>query len=1084
MRWPVLFLALLLTMCGLKGRAQSMEEDALLGILHHHLDSIYRTFSKSQEVYFLSYRVEKCEQYLLGSSVGSLTQQQHTQQSWLTIQIRVGNTYLDNFSYAGNSSSYLYSKPIALPLDDQGKLVSQILDCEVDKAYQEARFRYYKALVEKERGLLYSPVGDFTLEVPVSYYEPPAEVYTFPEEMLTQRLNTCTRLLTSDPNMDCGAMLSFTMRRSYLVSSEGAMVVQNQAHSHLKLTVTRISKEGLATSLFQTYDTEYPEELPVAENLMQSVLQMEASLASAESLTPAEPTLCPVIFAESAAAGFWHQALVPLVTDYAGTLGLSLLPEEVTIVSDPTQKQFDECRLSGTYIYDDEGNPAQPLTLVDHGLLQNGLYACESSRQGHRSNGHGRAIPGMQPVAQPANLLVSSSNPYSQDELIRMLREELKATGMSYGYWVSDVQPDVEGHWSAPSAQRIYADGRPNDWVYGISFEGSSRNLLSQVVALGNLVHCSEVNIQGAANYHCCSPAVLVRQVESTSLDNRPHKVSLPPFSYNGGEIETADRLAEVVFSVMDEALENAMEGLDSVAPHAAYYVGYLVGDMHVYHVESRCGSTMIAWESPVRNVETQVLLGSNLLNSGRLVQNGLEDSAPFPLDNDYNNMLRALSVSTDRAYKRAKVQMAEKVQVLRLLGDSLTMTRPQDRTAAWVTNKMEVDDGHHGDLSQMQVVANEVSKEMEKYDFLSSKAVYIDAFHGTAYFKATDGVQYANPLSLLRLRLTAELTMPDGHRLVDYEDIYFHDILELQEEGNVYKNVHQNIVSMVERLQDYQQAEWMRDANYAGPVVVTDEGAAQLFIHAFLEAESNLLLSSDPLRLEEVTSMKTHANELWADNVDKRLIHRSLDVNAINTRSEYESISLIGQFEVDADGVKSEDKREIIRHGELVSPLTHRMATGSLGQSNGHLRLAVYDGRVVTEPCAGVLELSGNRHMDEAKMLKALREQSKSAGYSYAYVIRKIVQTPDDCLVYAERVHNGSGKRSPVILSMPWEVTMSDFEQLSAVSKTQKAYNMVVDCGASSVWDAESSLRGVSCSVIVPEMLYFDRLNLLKIKK
>ncbi len=62
--------------------------------------------------------------------------------------------------------------------------------------------------------------------------------------------------------------------------------------------------------------------------------------------------------------------------------------------------------LNGSYKYDDEGVPAQPVTLVKNGVLT-GFLLSRAPVQGFKaSNGHGRSAPGWNPAARQGNLMV------------------------------------------------------------------------------------------------------------------------------------------------------------------------------------------------------------------------------------------------------------------------------------------------------------------------------------------------------------------------------------------------------------------------------------------------------------------------------------------------------------------------------------------------------------------------------------------------------------------------------------------------------------------------------------------------------
>ena len=52
-----------------------------------------------------------------------------------------------------------------------------------------------------------------------------------------------------------------------------------------------------------------------------------------------------------------------------------MLPAFLSVADDPTLKELNGVRLSGSYDFDDEGVPASRVQAVDHGVLKNFLMS-------------------------------------------------------------------------------------------------------------------------------------------------------------------------------------------------------------------------------------------------------------------------------------------------------------------------------------------------------------------------------------------------------------------------------------------------------------------------------------------------------------------------------------------------------------------------------------------------------------------------------------------------------------------------------------------------------------------------------------
>src|SRR5437660_2458804 len=129
---------------------------------------------------------------------------------------------------------------------------------------------------------------------------------------------------------------------------------------------------------------------------------------------PAQDYTGPVLFEARAAAPMLAQVLGPAVngarppisfspvmeqmlgnlggkSDWVGRLGARVLPAGVSLVDDPSARDFRGTPLIGSYAVDNEGVRAQKVTLVDSGNLKNELMSRRPGPDFNESNGHGRA---------------------------------------------------------------------------------------------------------------------------------------------------------------------------------------------------------------------------------------------------------------------------------------------------------------------------------------------------------------------------------------------------------------------------------------------------------------------------------------------------------------------------------------------------------------------------------------------------------------------------------------------------------------------------------------------------------------------
>src|SRR4029077_11030159 len=163
-----------------------------------------------------------------------------------------------------------------------------------------------------------------------------------------------------------------------------------------------------------------------------------------------DPSVGPALLTGRAAAVFFHEVFghraeghrqkdVAEGQTFAKKVGQPILPDFLSIVDDTTMKKLGPQDLLGYLQFDDEGVPAQRVTLVDHGVLKNFEMSRSPLVGFPRSNGHGRRQLGAEPVSRQGNLIVQSSRAVTNAELRAKLIELIKAQGKPYGLLIDDI---------------------------------------------------------------------------------------------------------------------------------------------------------------------------------------------------------------------------------------------------------------------------------------------------------------------------------------------------------------------------------------------------------------------------------------------------------------------------------------------------------------------------------------------------------------------------------------------------------------------------------------------------------------------
>jgi hypothetical protein len=170
---------------------------------------------------------------------------------------------------------------------------------------------------------------------------------------------------------------------------------------------------------------------------------------------------------------------------FASSYHARVLPDWINVVDDPGLKSYEGKGLVGAYEIDDEGVPAQSVSLVESGRLKNYLIGRTPVKDFPQSNGHGRAGLTAAPHPSLGVMQVTAQNGVADEALMQQLIQMGKERGLNSVYYVKTL-----GSGLAPQLiYRVSVDGASPgklELVRGaVLDEVDQRALRSSVVAAG-----------------------------------------------------------------------------------------------------------------------------------------------------------------------------------------------------------------------------------------------------------------------------------------------------------------------------------------------------------------------------------------------------------------------------------------------------------------------------------------------------------------------------------------------------------------------------------------------------------------------
>lgn len=550
-----------LSLCLLLGSpalfAQQPPPDSVLAAMRQELDRSMQGLKRTPvPPYFLSYELTDNRAINLSAAIGTLISATDETTRVLDLDLRVGDYKLDS-SHPFRQETF--SEPMQerleapkMPLDDDPLALRVALWQSTEQHYRHAveRLQQIQANVQvKVAQEDQSP--DFSAE-PLHVYSEPIADFSLDKPAWEQKLRNLTKPFADHKEiLEANAQLDAEIETRRYVNSEGSEIRMSTPFYRLIIWATAKADDGMELPLYQTYMSFRPDGLPDEAALSADVNKMIVTLLALIKAPVADPYTGPAILSGRASGVFFHEIFGHRVEgqrqkneDDAQTfkrkVNQAVLPDFLSVYSDPTLRQLRHTELLGYYAFDDEGVPARRVTVVQNGVLKNFLMSRSPIAGFDRSNGHGRHQQGYAAAARQSNLIVESSKSVTRDDLKKMLIEQIKAANKPYGLFFDDI----EGGFTftqrvIPNAfnvrptvvYRVYPDGR-EELVRGVDLIGTPLTSFSKIVATDDDEEVFN-GICGAESgwvpVSASAPGMLISQIEVQRKEKSQERAPLLP---------------------------------------------------------------------------------------------------------------------------------------------------------------------------------------------------------------------------------------------------------------------------------------------------------------------------------------------------------------------------------------------------------------------------------------------------------------------------------------------------------------------------------------------------------------------------
>jgi TldD protein len=406
--------------------------------------------------YYVEYRLLDLDFREISGEFGTLLNSNHSRSRFMDVEARVGNYKLDssNFISEDGFRGFIGSTG-SVGIDRDYDSLRQDLWIATDQAFKEAVETYSRKQAYLSSLARQSDINDFSKAEPVHLVEP-LIMADWTNRNWDQEARDTSAALRAFPQIyESRVTYYLVYATEYLVTSEGTEIRTNRSFAAIESGMNALADDGMPINHFFATYAVHPADLPTPDAVRKSLNVTGSELMALRSAPAAPDYTGPVLFEARAAAPLLAQVLGPAIngarppvsftpvveqllsglggkSDWITRIGARVLPASVTVVDDPSTKEFQGTPLLGSYSVDDEGVRPQKLTLVENGTLKGELMSRRPGPDFDQSNGHGRSAFLSDAKPTMSNLFFTSKETLSPAELKKKFLDECREQKLAY----------------------------------------------------------------------------------------------------------------------------------------------------------------------------------------------------------------------------------------------------------------------------------------------------------------------------------------------------------------------------------------------------------------------------------------------------------------------------------------------------------------------------------------------------------------------------------------------------------------------------------------------------------------------------
>src|SRR5215831_13210917 len=406
--------------------------------------------------FYIEYRLLDLDVREISAQFGALVSSTTTRNRFMNVEARVGDYKLDSSNFISDEGfrGFIGSTG-SVGIDRDYDSLRQDLWIATDQAFKEAVEAYSRKQAYLNSLASQSKYDDFSRVKPMQLIDPLPKVDWSNRNWEQEARDSSAALRAFDLLQESRVTYYLVYATEYLLTSEGTEIRTNRNFAAIEAGMNTLAPDGVQLNHSYAAYAPKPADLPNPETVRKGLNVAAQELMTLRVSQPAQDYTGPVLFEARAAAPMLAEVLGPNLngalppiafrpvmeqflsniggkSDWVGRMGARVLPNSVTVVDDPSAKEYKGTPLLGGYAVDEEGVRGEKVTAVESGVLKQLLMSRRPGPDSNQSNGHGRTAFLGDTKPSMSNLIFSSADTVSPTELKKKFLNACKAEKLPF----------------------------------------------------------------------------------------------------------------------------------------------------------------------------------------------------------------------------------------------------------------------------------------------------------------------------------------------------------------------------------------------------------------------------------------------------------------------------------------------------------------------------------------------------------------------------------------------------------------------------------------------------------------------------